>query len=325
MAGLHLLIFSCAKAGSILRHEPVPVVETDPLTHKRDINHHMLLHQTGKRSPVDGVLVSKNTFTTQQMEDVCKAEHVDCIEGVPMVVVRCSKERTNEVLATDLPEVEWVELKTHLPEVVKYLREHIGLSDVDKILLSYSKAGVLLPVDDLKEEFSKEHVELEPRTPLRGTAFLEQEEAEQELDEISEEDEIKDEESLSSETEEDRATLSRYFILHQADASSHVDGVLFMKNGRAFDSGYLKKACSMHTSNLECLDNLPMTVLRAPTDSVKKIFGQLPVTFMSLQQNSAQVVDFLREHIPAQNVAEAMQILANSDVTFPEEISKEFQ
>jgi len=148
----------------IQRHDIDPMVEEDPKTHKRDMNHHMLLHQQGDGEVVDGAIISNISFSTELMESICKSSKVDCIEGLPIAVVNCTLPHMTEILTNYLQELKYIEFKTHLPAVVNFMRDHLMKEGVESFIQSYRRAGVLLPEEDIKQEFRRENVDLPTRS-----------------------------------------------------------------------------------------------------------------------------------------------------------------
>jgi len=140
------------------------VTEEDPKTHQKSINHHYLLHQQYSEAEADGVLTMKSggAFTTEELDRICAEDSdlIKCVKGLPMVVVRASKEHLTEALKR-IPEVEFDELKKNLPDIVEYLKAHVGLKDAGGLVREYKKAGVPLPVKEIQQEFQKEGKDLD--------------------------------------------------------------------------------------------------------------------------------------------------------------------
>jgi len=139
------------------------VTEEDPKTHQKSINHHYVLHQQNRTAVADGVLRIKSgrAFTTDELDKICveDSDLIECVKGLPMVVVRANTEHLKQGLKR-LPAVEFDELKESLPEIVDYLKKHMGLKDAQELVDKYNKAGVPLPVEDIQKEFQKEGKDL---------------------------------------------------------------------------------------------------------------------------------------------------------------------
>jgi hypothetical protein len=135
------------------------LTEEDPNTHKKDMNHHYVLHQTDSKQVVDGVLSMKDgrAFSTEELEAICAADSalIKCKTGLPMVVVRATTEHLQRALKM-LPDVAFDKLDESLPEIVQWLQEHTGLRNAKKLLKKYDEKGVPLPAEKILQEFAKE-------------------------------------------------------------------------------------------------------------------------------------------------------------------------
>jgi len=171
-----LLFLTCTQAVTVIRrHDVDPLVEEDPKTHKRDMNHHMLLHQPGDGKVVDGAIISNISFSTELMEHICNGSKVVCIEGLPIAVVRCPLGQMTEIMTNYLKELKYIEFKAHLPAVVNFMRHHMEKDGVQAFIHSYKSAGVPLPEEDIKLEFRRENVDLpaRPASPARTASLRE--------------------------------------------------------------------------------------------------------------------------------------------------------
>jgi len=208
-----------------------------------------------------------------------------------------------------------------MPQFIEFLREHLALEDVGKTLASYSTEGIILPAESIAAEFRTEGKERKNMTLAKE---LMRNLTQASLMEEANEDEHEDEDE-DGEPPEPEAELYSHFLLHQTDASSPVEGVLFMKSGQDFKSLDVEKVCSTYKQELECIEDLPISIMRAPKETLTRFLAQNPtVEFMDLRTDAAHVVNFLKDHIGEESVPELLTIYAESGVTIPHEVTREF-
>jgi len=342
LASVYLLsfAFSNVRGKPVVRHESSPqvraavmssgvitdIAEKDPETQRVDINHHFLLHQTSEKDPVEGILIAKNPFTTSQFLRLCNASSkLTCFTHLKVAVVRGKKIYLKVAMdETGMDEnLTFKALKAYMPQFIEFLREHLALEDVGKTLASYSTEGIILPAESIAAEFRAAGKELKNRTLAKELMRnLTEAKAKELMRNLTEANEDEDEDGEPPEPE---AKLYSHFLLHQTDASSPVEGVLFMKSGQDFKSLDVEKVCSTYKQELECIEDLPISIMRAPKETLTRFLAQNPtVEFMDLRTDAAHVVNFLKDHIGEESVPELLTIYAESGVTIPHEVTREF-
>jgi len=135
--------------------------------HEKASNYSFLLHQVDANSLVDGVLFFTNgeTIAKKDLDMVCDTfkGSATCLTLPNIGVVRSSTKTLERVL-TYLPPIQFASLKGNMPEIVRYVRQHLGAANVKVLLNQYESAGVKLPSTDILTELSKEHIDV-PELP----------------------------------------------------------------------------------------------------------------------------------------------------------------
>jgi len=112
--------------------------------------------------------------------------------------------------------------------------------------------------------------------------------------------------------------LNHHFLLHQVEANSIVDGVLFLENGAAFRTKDLEMVCDAFQENTECLTQLGIGVVRTSVQNLKQILKLVPqVQFGSLKENMPRFVNFLRHHINKSTVQALFDQYESAGVQLP--------
>jgi len=274
------------------------VSEKDPETSVKKINHHYILHESQKGKPIDGILYleDEKPFTTAQFEEMCGklAADVECLqEGVPMAVVRASKEHLNKALS-QAPEVKFAPIRKILPKVVSYIKKKFRSNDTKPFIKEYRKTGVTFPVEMIKGEIKREHVTLDDPSPI-------------------------DEKVSEKDPETGVKKINHHYMLHESQKGKPVDGILYLDDEQKFTTAQFEEMCHKLEADMECLeDGVPMVVVRSSKEHLDKALSRTPaVKFAPFARILPKVVSYIKKKFGLKDAHTFIKEYKNHSVTFP--------